>query len=298
MPKAAPDSQPSRAVGNAVRSLVAGYPGFPPAVLQALNALADPTCSADRMAPLVSAIDRLPERVIAVANSAFFGPKHPILDLKHAQVMIGERQLRCLIVGAALRPMFGAYTGYGHEPLGFWKHAIAVATAGLAIAQTYGLSGEECTQIYMAGLFHDTGKLVLSDLMARTNRRVDPRKTPSRAPGLELLERQQLGVGHGYVGRLIAEHWGIDEPVQALIADHHASGRQSRLCGIVRFADYLVSNLELGFEEGMPCENPLDPESLTFFEGDPSFLPRCEAIVFREVARSMAVLDGFDESTT
>jgi hypothetical protein len=61
---------------------------------------------------------------------------------------------------------------------------------------------------------------------------------------------------------------------------------------MLHFADYLIANLEVGFQDGIPSETPVEPAALSWFESDAEFLPNCEEKALREVARAVGVLEA------
>jgi len=139
----------------------------------------------------------------------------------------------------------------GLDPVGFWRHCLAVACAAEMIAEkAHPLL--EPAEAFAAGLLHDLGKLLLHVCVPKSYARA------AAAAGLHQgniaeYERSILGVDHCAAGRRLAERWRLPEAVRDAIWLHHQpveaipeAVASRRLIGIVSLADALAIQEGLG----------------------------------------------------
>lgn len=235
----------------------------------------------------------LRNKILRLANSAYFSPA-TITDTSHAAVVIGQRMVVGLAMSEGLAPYFsGGIPGasYGYETDGLLQHSIAVATAGGALAEEFGCGADVCGRVYVAGLFHDIGKVLVDRAIHVLRRSFHIDKSPDTPPGVRELELTELGISHEQVSRSLVEKWGLQEPIPELVGSHH-SPEPSQEAAFLHFADYTVSAFGIGRRPDLVTETPLDDRVLTFFEDSPEFLSVSEEVALRESARALAVIEG------
>ncbi len=145
------------------------------------------------------------------------------------------------------------------------KHCVAVACASRLIAESPKLGiHSECA--YMAGLFHDIGKLVLHELLPKGFAQI-VEQAASAQMDLSVVERSTLGADHSTWGKDLAELWHLPDFIRSAIWLHHTSigtraDRSFLLVRVVQVADMLVRGERLG-DSG----NRVSPESLETMAG-------------------------------
>ncbi len=206
--------------------------------------------------------------------------------------MLGRQKFNMIVISSALQPYFDRFC-YGYTASGLWLHSIAVATSAWSIAEELDVAVESGSQIYVAGLVHDIGKVVLTDLLRQRGEQIDLERTPDEPPGLVELERETLGICHVEAGVLLAERWNLEPAVVRLVESHHLpDGSADPDAAILHLTDYLLASLGVGYRENTPVETPLVPSALDQLIDSPDFLPLCEQIALRESARSLAIVEA------
>lgn len=215
---------------------------LPTAAMEIMRVSADPSTGADDLLAAVESDPSLAARIIRTVNTAFYGLRREIADLKTAITMLGFREVRNLAMTAYVAQLFRDTSGHGpYRREDLWTHSVAVATGSRLIArQTKSAMPEEC---YLAGLLHDVGYILLDQCLHRHFCEVLDALT-NETPTPE-IETAALGFDHTELGEYAAKAWGFPELVTAAIRFHHAPasyrGQYTAVVYIVTLANYLCS---------------------------------------------------------
>jgi len=201
------------------------------------------------VAEVISAIEKdsaLCVRVLRMANSALISPEQRIEDLDTAVQMLGVTRVRKAAQALfTLRDANRVAEGFDWRHL--WMHALA--TAAIAEELERRLRPSDDSQIYLAALLHDVGKIVLSTIAPEQYRDVLIGAWNEQGR-LEDLERARLGVDHREAGVIFAQENGLPAPVVAAIAHHHEplGATEHRFeVALVALANHLSKAHGLGF---------------------------------------------------
>ena len=109
------------------------------------------------------------------------------------------------------------------------------------VASEVGLSRSEQEEIFLDGLVHDIGKLVLGPLFDGA----------VNSTGMFCLEAEtaQLGLTHVEAGVAVATHWNLPAHACDTIAYHHQLTRNAiaeRHVASVHLADYVLNRANVG----------------------------------------------------
>lgn len=138
-----------------------------PAVVQKVQTLLEnPNTGAKELGDVVASDAPLAAKVLKIANSAYYGLRERCIAPQHASAVLGVRVLRNVVTQAAVISKYDHLKGSGFDLTALWKHSILVAQAcnflGKRCRATIGLSGDE---LYVCGLLHDLGQVVLLDCL-------------------------------------------------------------------------------------------------------------------------------------
>jgi putative nucleotidyltransferase with HDIG domain len=183
-------------------------------------------------------------KMLAMVNSPFYGLNRPIRTIKEAVMVLGFRGVRSLVLAAStakfLQRDFGVY---GHEPKGLWLHAVCVAAGSRCIARRCRMSADEAELLFVAGLLHDIGKLLL---VTHLGNACAANHADSCA-----FERSQLGLDHTDVGALVTAKWNLAPEIQDIIRSHHgAATPHGPLVAVVRLANVTAHEFGVGYLPG------------------------------------------------
>lgn len=185
-------------------------------------------------------------RLLRAANSILVSPERRIEDLDTAVQMLGVVRVRKM-----MQAMFtlrdGQKVAAGFDWRHLWVHALA--TAAIAEELEKRLRSADNSQIHLAALLHDVGKIVLSTLAPDDYREVLVRAWHDGGT-LDELERGALGVDHREAGVAFAQHNRLPEIVVQAIAHHHCPSGATcyRLeVALISLANYLSKAHGMGF---------------------------------------------------
>ncbi len=208
----------------------------------------DPSSSAADIGHEISKDAALTARVLRVANSPAFGQHGKIGTISRAITVLGVRQVRDLTVGlTAIR----TFDGIANELVtmeSFWRHSVLCALAAGHIAARRRVGRNDA--LFVAGLLHDVGQLVLFNRAPELARQA-LRMSADAIGGedLHLCERRLMGFDHAAVGVALARNWGLPRSLQECIEFHHEPDRAQEYpleAAIVHIADSVAILAEIG----------------------------------------------------
>lgn len=186
-------------------------------------------------------------KMLAMVNSPFYGLNRSIRTIKEAVMVLGFRGVRSLVLATStakfLQRDFGCY---GHQPKGLWLHAVSVAAASRRIARACKMTPDEAEILFVAGLLHDIGKLLLVTYVGGADAK-DSLKTSTCD-----YERSRVGLDHAEAGALVTAKWNLAPEIQQVIQAHHAMATPatSRMTAVVRVADAVAHERGTGYQPG------------------------------------------------
>jgi HD-like signal output (HDOD) protein len=129
----------------------------------------------------------------------------------------------------------------------FWLHAIGCATAAKKIAEEKGVRSPD--QIFLCGLLHDTGKVVLSVYFKEEYSKVLKDAKESHT-ALNRKEKEHLGMDHASLSGLMMEAWNFPDILLLPSRYHHKSNSCPQLYQpdaiMVELADHLCHKAHIG----------------------------------------------------
>jgi len=221
---------------------ITGLKPFPAVARQVVAELDSNEWSVRRVANMMGNDPSLAGMVLRVANSSFYGGGRVSADIREAVMKVGGAKLREMVMGVATLQLLG---GRGRLARKFRDHCAGTA----AIAKTLAsVVEEDAGNLFLAGLLHDSGMLLLMD-SGDFDYRAHKEQLCSASQPAE--ERRQLGFDHAVLGGHVLRAWGIPEPVPRLVAWHHQpvrawseGGQVARQLGILRLADQLCVHMD------------------------------------------------------
>ncbi len=194
----------------------------------------------------------LTAKVLKLVNSPFFGLRREIVSIPQAIVVLGMRTLRSVVVAAQTSRLLDRQLGpYGLVEGGMWMHSMSCATLARLIARRTKLASDLAEELFVGGLLHDVGKIILAPHVAGVQAEFD---AATRAAGGDVVraETDVMGITHPAVGAAMARKWGLGGTLVELIEGHHERfepGMDARLA-VVQLANGLCNELGVGRRGG------------------------------------------------
>jgi HD-like signal output (HDOD) protein len=203
-------------VVSAVRRF--GRPPRLPQVYRALTQAIQREASLAEIGRIVGSDAVMAGRLLQLANSALFAPRHPISSTELAASFVGLEMLRSTVIfeGLASGGSGGAVVeARVHE---IWRHSLEIAAAARLLAAHEKASPEELSSTFSLGILHDLGAILLA-------RHHDPIDAGDESHSAEELERERHGLAHTEAGAFLALEWGLPDDVVEVLASHHEPQR-------------------------------------------------------------------------
>ncbi len=233
-------------------------PTLPEVVLKLHDALDDEFSSDGQIAAIVDGDPALAARMLRLSNSAFYHGDR-IGNVLAAIQRLGVNRVRSICVVLEIVKWSSPRQGGGgldHREI--WTHTAAVGFAAQAIGERLAATRPtNVSDLYMAGLLHDIGHLVLDQFFPEHAREVLDVKGNFDLP-LWKVEAMVLGMDHGEIGGLLLGSWSLPNVLTDIVTNHHhpdtTSAAYREACTVVHAADVLCNTSDLGVQIEGPGE--------------------------------------------
>ncbi len=189
---------------------------FPAAVTRLLAAIQDESATATTFEKIIECDPGLSVRILKMANSPFCGLANEVRSVGHATSVLGNRKLKSLALSVAGGAIFSDSASAAKERQARWSHSMGCATVARLLAKSLpDLSPDDA---FLAGIFHDVGKLLLYDVVPEDYARLH---TDCFGQAHVDEEKRVFGVTHEEIGLTSAHSWGLSKEVKTAIGFHH-----------------------------------------------------------------------------
>jgi HD-like signal output (HDOD) protein len=203
----------------------------------------------DEVTRLVQVDQGMSLRVLRMANSVYYAPSQPILDVQDAILYIGLNTFRGAVVSTRVIEKTCHIRQDTLDWKDFWTHGASVGHLTVELASHLKVSELGLESFYLMGLLHDIGKVVLAHLMPEKFDQIYAEAILARrAPAV--AEKEALGIEHGHLGAWYLEKQGIPLALCEAVRFHHCpvaeQKPQARHALVVQLADLLGRHYHLG----------------------------------------------------
>ncbi len=235
---------------------VKDIPPIPRVVNEVMSAVANPSTSADDLRRVIELDPSLAARLLRVANSSLYGFRREVETLRHAITLLGFRTIESTVMAASLREVF---VNFGLSEKLLWEHSTLCGVVARKLA-SYGPVDVESDSAFTAGLLHDLGKIVMSNVY-RTRYVGVMVRTYNEGTSFVDAEREEFAFDHAVLGAYVAETWALPDALVAAIRNHHEPPTsythlppdQVRLIALTSVATRLCTKLGHGRRGPVEC---------------------------------------------
>jgi len=172
------------------------------------------------LAKLIERDAALTARVLAVANSPFYGFSRKITTVELALVLLGLSTIKEIIISLILQGIFAKTQSSILDINVFWRYSVFCGSTSRFLARKLGyrVAGEA----FVAGLMHDIGILIEAQYL--TNEFVQIQRLQHKN-GISLVEAELevLQCTHCDIGAWFAEKWQLPAQLIESLYYHHSS---------------------------------------------------------------------------
>lgn len=236
-----------------ILSNLSSLPVMPAAYQHVIELLMEPGVSPRQVGRAIAQDVGMSTKILQVVNSAFYGLRSKIVDPVHAAAYLGLKTVEGLILsdGIFSKMPYEKINRFGVK--GLQDHCIRVGALTRTICSSMNMSEEDVDVANMAGIMHDTGKiLMISEFDEQLFEAIKISRNQQR-PMWE-VEQEVIGLTHAEMGGCLLELWGLPDVIMECAAYHHTPTdylhSQFSILSAVYIADTLDHHLCSGFGDG------------------------------------------------
>jgi putative nucleotidyltransferase with HDIG domain len=214
----------------------------PPDVWVKINDLVhDENTSAADMADVIQHDPGLTANILKVVNSAYYNLSRQVDTVSRAIAIIGTNDLYNLATALTAARVFSNIPCHLTSPDIFWRHSIATGILARKLARQCSVIGSE--RLYVAGLLHDIGSLLIYSRMPELSSEVLMMANGDEEV-LYQAENDIIGFNHAMVSAELLELWNLPVNLVFAVGYHHEPMRaESNIvdAAIVCIANHVVN---------------------------------------------------------
>lgn len=227
-------------------------PSPPEILLRLMRTVEDEQATMGDLASIVEQDPGLASRILSVANSPALRRGRELKNLDTCLVALGTRLVHSLATCLSIQRLFDRNPNFDAADIAdFWSHSLLVGELARGVAELAEYPHPD--EVYLSGLLHDIGELILLSAIGEPYRRF--LVNSAQNPQLLAEEVQLFGTTHADVGSWLIDHWGLDSVLADGTAFHHAPATQiltaSALPQIVWIAQALSADMDDSAEFGV-----------------------------------------------
>ncbi|RLC35875.1 hypothetical protein DRH29_05610 [candidate division Kazan bacterium] len=224
---------------------------MPATINKVLELVNNPESSLKEISRVIEKDFELSSKVLKIVNSSYYGFKEKISSIQMAVVALGINTLRSMATGISFLNAIGHALEEVINLQKFWEHSMATAViAGMAVKN---IKPDFKEDIFVSGLLHDIGKVVLLQWVGRLYKKTEEKSKLENKP-LFMCEKELIGVNHAEAGSLLAKKWHFPEEIIFTIEFHHQKDifhlnrkeKKNIYANAVYFANQVALEKEIG----------------------------------------------------
>lgn len=247
----------SEALANAIRQCQSVI-SLPEIYQQVSIKIDQPHTTHHELAEIVKLDPGVSSKLLAIVNSAFYGFSGQIATIAHAISIVGLSDFRNLVLSSSLVQLFDDLKGSDFSLHEFWNHSLLCAI----LCKRFGglwLPRRQQEELFIAGLLHDVGKL----MMLQTQAEHIPRLLPAWSEVDLAAEQTLVGFDHTQAGAALIQSWELP-PLLAQCAGQHHQLEDAASVKPAVVAVYLANAVAQGeYEAALTLSNNLVEQPLT-----------------------------------
>lgn len=213
--RAGADTDALRMVINKIEDL----PPLPLIVHKILSLTQDEKSNTSELAKVISNDPALTAKVLRIANSPLYHVSSVVTSIFHAVTLLGFRAIRNLSMGLSTIETFNDSEENHFLPRQrFWEHSLACAHCCKAVADR--IRHRLPDEAFVGGLLHDIGRMVFDQFFPGSFTSALREAYMKRQPLVE-VEREEIGIPHTLVGKLLLQKWNLPPSLADAVACHH-----------------------------------------------------------------------------
>ncbi len=194
-------------------------PSLPATVTKVMAVIANPESSGDDLVNAILPDQAMCATILKIANSAFFGIPREVASMDKAVNVLGFNEVHNIVLGKAVFNSFEKINKANKSAIdAFWQHAFHCGLAAKIIAEDLKCPPSE---LFIAGLIHDIGKLIFFMSQPLDYLPIFEMDDVEHFLNCSEEELQQFNVDHGEVGLHLLTRWMFPDRLLSAVGCHH-----------------------------------------------------------------------------
>ncbi|MBM9605065.1 HDOD domain-containing protein [Desulfopila inferna] len=216
----------SQAHLDAIYSRINSFPSLPATVSNVLKVTGDPESSANDLMIAILPDQSMCAALLKIANSAFFGLPRQVSTVEKAVMVLGFDEIKNIVLGKAVFNSFKELQSSNKQSIEqFWSHSFTCGLAAKIIAERVGLSPSE---MFIAGLIHDIGKLAMLITFPNIYSHLLRNSEENWLQSCD-NERELFFISHDEVAHRILKRWLFPPRLLNSVGFHHRPGETGKM---------------------------------------------------------------------
>lgn len=218
-------------------SKIKNLPELSAASMKIIDAVNDPDISINELATVISVAPVLAGRLLGLANSAYFGCRGEITDLRVAIIrVLGLNLVRSLALGVLLNLELDTRKCSQFNSERFWMDALLTATLSQQFSLLVRDEAVVPSTAYTAGLLLNIGLIVAIFLLPEESNQIllnAQENVSSVSKEMTCL----LGINQYELGGLLLEHWHLPAIYQTVLKEFKNStytGSENKMIALIK----------------------------------------------------------------
>jgi putative nucleotidyltransferase with HDIG domain len=207
-------------------------PAMPVIAQKILTLSLDTDAGELQLLKLIEKDPQISARIIGLSNTPLFGASKQVASVPDAAMLLGLTRVKSVAVGIAVM------SSLSKQPKGLldiqhlWLHSLGVALGMRVISRAMPSRTRPLEdEIFLAGLLHDIGFMVLNHLDMNLSDRLHQKLAAEPDRPVSEVEAEVITVSHATLGAELARHWDLPERIIAVLRYHHTPDVEEAAAG-------------------------------------------------------------------
>ncbi|WP_027157655.1 HDOD domain-containing protein [Methylobacter luteus] len=187
---------------------------LPDIYFQLREMINSPRFSMNDIALVIAKDPALSARVLKIGNSTFYGDQARIDTISRAVAVMGNENLRHLVFATTIVNSFNKIPNDLMDMTSFWLRSLNCAVIAQLLAKKSAVL--HCERLFLAGLLHDIGSLILYAKLPGKSLQVLLAADHKRYLVAD-LEQEIIGFTHADVGAELIKSWGLPDSLSEAV---------------------------------------------------------------------------------
>jgi putative nucleotidyltransferase with HDIG domain len=210
------------------------------------------------MLKLIEKDPQIAAKIIGLANTPLFGASKRVASVSDAAMLLGITRVKSVTMGIAVMSSLIKKPAGALDVQGLWLHSLSISLAMRTISRAMPRNTRPLDdEIFLAGLLHDIGYMVLNHLDSPRSDELQSRIAAEKERSSVEIEAELLEMNHAELGAELARFWELPDSIVAVLRYHHDPENEEAAAGqplvsLVNIAEKALT--DFGIAEHMKTE--------------------------------------------